>query len=322
MNKNVFITGAGGPAAICAFKALSNQNYNLFMGDMDPLSTGLYLVEASQREVIPPAKDDNFVATILSICEKKNIDVLIPTVDMELIQIAERKEDFEAIGTKVMVAEESVLKNIMNKHNLLTALKDDLDVGNFDMLSTTDTVQWLCKKVVIKPVSGSGSRGVEIYDQFEQIPRVKFEQEDIMIQEFLEGPEYSVDVMVDADGEVRAAVPRLRLRTDSGVSMTGLVDKNQAVIDYATEVAKKIGLTFAGNIQIIVDPELGPRLVEINPRFSGGLSLVVAAGANTPAMCLDSILGEKVETVSDFKELAMVRSFNETFMDGADLLRA
>lgn len=320
--KKIFITGAGGPAAICAFKSLSKENYDLYMGDMDPLSTGLYLVSATKRSIIPAAREAGFVDSILEVCIKNEIDVLIPTVDMELIQLAARKKEFEAVGTRVLVADAGVLEKIMNKHNLLTALKDDLDVGQFDMLSNSTPDQWKGKKVVIKPISGSGSRGVEIHPNYASIDEEKLHAEEMMIQEFLEGPEYSVDVMVDEEGEVRAAVPRLRLRTDSGVSMTGLVDKNEAVIAYAKAVAEKIGLTFAGNIQIIVDPDLGPRLVEINPRFSGGLSLVIEAGANTPSMCVRSLLGERVETINDFRELAMVRSFNETYLDASELIRA
>lgn len=140
----------------------------------------------------------------------------------------------------------------------------------------------------------------------------------LMIQEFANGPEYSVDVMVAQDGHIKAAVPRLRLRTDSGVSVTGKIELNEVVITYVHRVIEQVGLTFMGNVQVIMTTE-GPRLIEINPRCSGGLSLVIASGADTPLMAIKEIMGYKVNTVQDIQEIAMVRMFSEQFMPAQDL---
>jgi len=302
---NVLITGAGGPAAICAYKSLRKGNYKIHMADMDPLSAGLYLVKKKKRHIILPAKNKSFVDHLVQICASNKINILIPTVDMELIQLAEARQLFEAVGTKVLVADKDVLTTIMNKYSLLNTLSKSIDVGSFDMLDKANATNWNNKKVVIKPVSGSGSRGVEFYENFKAIPAQKFDQQDLMIQAFIEGPEYSIDVMVGQNGQVKAIVPRLRMRTDSGVSVTGKVVNE---------------LTYAANIQVILSPEFGPQLVEINPRFSGGLSLVIEAGADTPLMAVKEIMGETVEPISKFKELAMVRTYTEVFMEGSNLL--
>jgi len=210
----------------------------------------------------------------------------------------------------------------MNKYNLLDRLSDDVAVGGYDMLSNIRKEDWMNKKVVVKPVSGSGSRGVEIYEDISEVPPARFENPLLMIQEYADGPEYSVDIMVTPDGEIKAAVPRVRMRIDSGVSMTGRVENNQEIIQYVEAVVHKIGLTYMANVQVILDADKGPRLVEINPRFSGGLSLVIASGADTPLMALKSMIGADVPVVSDFKEIAMVRTFAETFVNSEELILA
>ena len=187
---------------------------------------------------------------------------------------------------------------------------------------TALAADWQDKKVVIKPISGSGSRGVEIFEKYQDIPALKFEQDDLMIQEFAQGPEYSVDIMMSRDGVVKAAVPRVRMRVDSGVSMTGAVENNPAVIEYVKKVVKNLGLQYSANVQVILTPDQGPRLIEINPRFSGGLSLVIESGADTPLMSVKDCIGENVETVHSFKEIAMVRTFNETFINTKELMVA
>jgi len=69
----ILLTGAGGPAAICAFKSLTKENYYMHMADMDPLSAGLYMVEKEQRHVILPAANSGFVDNLLSLCANNKI---------------------------------------------------------------------------------------------------------------------------------------------------------------------------------------------------------------------------------------------------------
>jgi len=318
---NILITGAGGPAAICTYKSLSKEIRNIHMADMDSLSAGIYLVQPENRHIIPAAKDPNFVNQLLEICIDQKIDILIPTVDFELLQLAKAKETYEKHGIKILVTDAEVLANIMNKHILLSHVESKVDVGQHGMLSDQKLDNWDGKKVVIKPISGSGSRGVEIYESVNDIPVAKLKDSDLMIQEFAEGPEYSIDVMVAEDGEVKAAVPRLRMRTDSGVSVTGMVELNQEVIDYVHEVIQEVGLTYMANVQVILTND-GPRLIEINPRCSGGLTLVIESGADTPLMSVKEMMGQEVETANDIKEIAMVRMFTERFMPAQDLVVA
>ncbi len=318
---NILITGAGGPAAICTYKSLSKEIRNIHMADMDSLSAGIYLVQPENRHIIPAAKDPNFVNQLLEICIDQKIDILIPTVDFELLQLAKAKETYEKHGIKILVTDAEVLANIMNKHILLSHVESKVDVGQHGMLSDQKLDNWDGKKVVIKPISGSGSRGVEIYESVNEIPVAKLKDSDLMIQEFAEGPEYSIDVMVAEDGEVKAAVPRLRMRTDSGVSVTGMVELNQEVIDYVHEVIQEVGLTYMANVQVILTND-GPRLIEINPRCSGGLTLVIESGADTPLMSVKEMMGQEVETANDIKEIAMVRMFTERFMPAQDLVVA
>jgi len=318
---NILITGAGGPAAICTYKSLKKEIKNIHMADMDSLSAGIYLVQPENRHIVLAASNPEFVSDVLQICVDQGIDILIPTVDFELLQLAKAKSLFEQHGIKILVTDAEVLENIMNKHLLLSLVDDLVEVGQHGMLAEEQLENWKDKKVVIKPISGSGSRGVEIYESVDDIPMDKLQDSNLMIQEFANGPEYSVDVMVAENGDVKAAVPRLRMRTDSGVSVTGKIELNAEVIDYVHSVIQKVGLTYMANVQVIVTDK-GPRLIEINPRCSGGLTLVIESGADTPLMSVKELMGQEVETATDIKEIAMVRMFTERFMPAQDLVVA
>src|SRR6516225_1954566 len=83
----ILITGAGGPSAISVWKSLSAE-HEIHMADMDPLATGLYLVPAERRLVIPRGDDPSLIPVLHQACKARGIELLLPTVDAELAPLA------------------------------------------------------------------------------------------------------------------------------------------------------------------------------------------------------------------------------------------
>ncbi|PXV60019.1 carbamoyl-phosphate synthase large subunit [Dysgonomonas alginatilytica] len=322
MAVKILITGAGGPAAICAYKALKDKGYDFFMADMDPLATGLYFVEPAKRFVIPGGVKPEFNQAILRLCEEQQIDILIPTVDVELIPLMRIKGAFDAIGCRMVSCSEDVLYTILDKLRLMEKCSGIVLLPEFQSLEEyLINPQISSKKLVFKPRSGSGSRGIIITSSPERNVLEKLKMENYMVQEFIGGTEYSIDLMLNEDGSVAAAVVRERLKIDSGVVIASRTIKNKRIQDYCIKIAQAVGVTYGVNIQVIVDDSGNPYLLEINPRFSGGLSLVVESGPNIPAMCVEHALSGKPIPYVDYKELAMVRYYEEIYMSGSELIK-
>lgn len=320
MSVKILITGTGGPAAICAYKALKDKGYEFFMADMDPLATGLYFVEPARRFVIPRGTDPDFSQTILHLCKQQQIDVLIPTVDVELVSLAAIKKSFDAIDCRLVTCKEDVLLTILDKLRLMEKCKGKVPLPAFQSLENyLENPQIHSAKLVFKPRSGSGSRGVIITSSPDRKELEKLRNENYIVQEFIDGKEYSIDVMLNEDGSVGAAVVRERLKIDSGVVIASKTIKDNRIQDYSIKIAQTVGVTYGANIQVIVDKTGDPFLLEINPRFSGGLSLVVESGPNIPALCVEhAISGHSIPYV-DYKELAMVRYYEEIYMPNPEL---
>lgn len=320
MSLKILITGVGGPAAICVYKALEGKNYQLFMADMDPLSAGLFLVDPLKRFVIPAGASQNFNKTILDLCKKNEIDVLIPTVDSELIPLSQIKTSFDAINCHLMTSKEDVLKTVLDKLILMQTCEGKVPLSHFQSLEEyLDTPKIVSDKIVFKPRSGSGSRGIFTVEFPDRKKLFKLPKKTYLVQEFIEGKEYSVDIMLNNDGSVVTAVARERLKTDSGVVIISKTVKDNRITDYAIEIAKITGIIYAANIQLIITREGTPLLLEINPRFSGGLSLVVESGVNLPALCVEHIISKKPLSYIEYKEMAMVRYYAEHFISNSEL---
>lgn len=131
--------------------------------------------------------------------------------------------------------------------------------------------------VIVKPDLGRGGRGIFRTRDAMTALRLR-EVGDHLVQEFIDGVEYTVDVLADMDGGFLFAVPRTRLQA-AGVSIIGQVSMDDEIIDLAKQIVKSF--TFRGpiNIQIIRERETGDLfIIEVNPRLSGSCMFTVMAG--------------------------------------------
>jgi carbamoyl-phosphate synthase large subunit len=304
----VLVTGTGGPSGFSFMRALPGDALEFYSADIDPHAPGLYLVDPAHRLLLPRGDDPGFVEAMLEICGEHGIDVLVPTVDSELVPLADARDEFEAAGTSVLVAPTRALHLCLDKWALMQVadgsvpiprsapLDDDFDPGDFDL------------PVLVKPRVGSGSRGVRRVDSWDALGAIR--DRSLLVQAHLPGPEYSLDVLASASGEVRAVVPRERLRVDSGIAITSRTVHDEELEAIGAQAVETVGTTGVANVQVMRDADGTPRLIEINPRFPGTMPLTVASGVNMPRLALGELLGEPIPAGRlEFSDVAMTRVF-------------
>ena len=315
----VLLTGAGGAAAVSFIKAVRGEPFVIHAADMDPNAAGLYLVPAARRHRLRAGADPLFVAHLLELCRRQAIDVLVPTVDSELLGVARAEEAFAAAGVRVMVASTQTLTICLDKLTLLRTCGDMVPVGRYAALDGGFTPEGWDFPLIVKPRSGSGSRGIEIIRSPEQLGRHPHDGS-MLVQEFLPGEEYSVDVLAGRDGGIAAAVPRTRLKVDSGIAVTAMTLHDPELEDCARRVATRIGLRYPANIQFRRNAHGTPVLLEVNARFPGTMPLTVHSGVNMPLLSLRNLLGEPLPAGPlPFRDIAVVRYWTEEFIDPAEI---
>jgi carbamoyl-phosphate synthase large subunit len=318
----LLVTGAGGPAAIAAMKSLrADSSVELLAADMDPWAAGLYLVPPAARTLIPPGAAVDFAESLLGRCIALGVDIVLPTVDAELRPLAHAREEFAAAGIELLLAPAAALEVILDKLLLARHCASVVRVPRTELFgSAVDPAGWTYP-VIVKPRTGSGSRGIlEIGSAAELAALTR--SSTLIVQEFLPGEEYSVDVLADAGGQVIASVPRIRARVDSGVSVGGRTVHDPEIEEFGRAVASATGLTYVANVQCRRDRAGHPALLEVNPRIPGTLGLTIASGVDMPRLALDSLLGRPVPAHLDFRELAVVRFLDERFVDPAEIAGA
>jgi carbamoyl-phosphate synthase large subunit len=316
----VLVTGAGGPAAIAAMKSLqADPGVELLAADMDPWAAGLYLVPPEARTLIPAGADPDFTDTLLARCLALGVDVVLPTVDAELRPLARAREAYAAAGLALLLAPGTALEVTLDKLALVRHCAGIVRVPRTEPFGALlDPAEW-SYPVVVKPRTGSGSRGLVVVGsagELAALPRTP----SLIVQDFLPGEEYSVDVLADAGGHVIASVPRLRARVDSGVSVGGRTVHDPEVEWFGRAVAEATGITYVANVQCKRDRNGVPVLLEVNPRMPGTLGLTIASGVDMPRLALAALLGRPLPAALGFRERAVVRFLDECFIDPADVL--
>ena len=318
----LLVTGAGGPAAIAAMKSLRADNsVELLAADMDPWAAGLYLVPPAARMLIPAGAAPDFAHSLLGRCVALGVDIVLPTVDAELRPLAAAREEFAAAGIDLLLAPAAALEVILDKLLLAQHCASVVRVPRTKLFgSAVDPASWTYP-VIVKPRTGSGSRGILEIGSAAELAALK-RSSTLIVQEFLPGEEYSVDVLADAGGQVIASVPRIRARVDSGVSVGGRTVHDPEIEEFGRAVARATGLTYVANVQCRRDRAGRPALLEVNPRIPGTLGLTIASGVDMPRLALDALLGRPVPAHLDFRELAVVRFLDERFIDPAEIAGA
>jgi carbamoyl-phosphate synthase large subunit len=313
----VLVTGAGGPAGVAVIRSLlRRRDAEVFAADMDGWASGLYLVPDGRRRIVPPGRSEGFVDAVDAVCRADGIDVLISTVDVELPPLAARRADL--VSTLAAPSAET-LECALDKWRLAQRCAGQLPVPRTRLLDEEATVAEWDFPVIVKPRRGAGSRGVRIVTSRADLEALGRDT-DLIVQEYLPGDEYSVDVLADAVGRVVAAVPRTRTRVDSGVSIAGRTVHDDALESTASAAARAIGLSGVANVQLRRAADGTPSLLEINPRFPGALPLTIAAGVDMPSYVLDLALGLPLPEQVAFREIANVRFLEDVFIEPGDVL--
>ena len=313
---NVLVTGAGGPAGVCVIKSLKGL-YRVIATDIDPLAAGLYL--SDQGYVTRKTSDPRCVAELIRIGKREGVTVLLPTVQEELVVLARNRARFERAGIVPVVSEEEALAIATDKLRTYAFFREKSYGPKVFQRSTVEF------PAVVKPIRSRGGRGFYRCENSAEL-RVALARNrrafgDSVIMEYVDGTEYSVYGISGRDGRPLVIVPVRRIQAVSESKKAEIVaDANLQKV--AGEIASMLKLAGPWNVQLMKS-KARIVLIEVNPRFAGTTSLVVASGVNLPELAVKVFLGHTITPDElEFRDhLFMTRYNEEIYLSSDEMLR-
>jgi len=307
---SVLVTGVGGPAGVAVIRALRAAGHCCVAADADPSAVGLHL--ADEAAVVPRADDVGFVEAVCDLALRTGADALISTVAEELAALSRAGDALASTGVAVWLADPQAVRSCVDKWCFAEAVKTAGIPAPATALGSAAGVPgpW-----VVKPRFGRGSRDIYTVDDEAELAWALRRVPEPLVQTRLAGREFTVDCLVERNGVLVGAVPRWRVEVKAGISTKGLTFADGPLVALTAELLGAIGLQGIANVQGFVADDGAVSFVEVNPRFSGGLPLALAAGADLVEEYLQAVLGRPIrpERLRYRTGVTMSRYYEEVF---------
>jgi carbamoyl-phosphate synthase large subunit len=339
------VTGVGGGVGQSIIKGLrlgmqgsDEVHYDIIGVDADPAAAGLYRTDTGY--CVPAADDPGYIDRLYEIVTEEGADVVIPGSDPEVLAVAEaRKRIEDESGCRVLASPAESVKIGLDKWKTFQLFKK-LDVPTPDT-ELGDEAEKLVERtgfpVVVKPRTGSASRGLFIVTDQQELEYALEHAPSPIVQEYLtptdwdddltrsdlvrQVDEYSTEVIVDTEGEIVESIANWR-EMDRGVPSVAKVRPHEMIREASEAVIRSLDVLGPVNLQSRVT-DRGVTFFEMNTRFTGSTAVRCVAGFNGPhSMVRNLVFGEKL-TAADlaFENIVEMRFNDEIYISEEDYKR-
>jgi carbamoyl-phosphate synthase large subunit len=318
---NILLTSVGRRVSLMeafrrALKDLGVEG-KVYGADRSSMAPGFQV--ADEGFLVPAVAGPDYVEALLEVCRRRRIALLIPLIDWELAAIAEARDRFAAVGTRAVVSGRRVIETCRDKRKTFEFLKGcGLETPN--LYSYEDALAQPFP-LFIKPRFGSSAKDVHHLADREALEFYHRRGVESVIQDYVQGKEFTVDVYAGFDGVPRIAVPRQRLEVRGGEVAKARTVRHEGVIRSSLRLVEALG-ECAGvvTIQCFVGVKDDIKFIEINPRFGGGVPLSIRAGADFPRWLIGEHQGKKpaIDGGGWEEDLVMLRYDAEVFRRWGD----
>jgi carbamoyl-phosphate synthase large subunit len=303
-----------------AFKKASSDlqiESQIIGADSAELAPALYYCD--QHVILPRIEDRDYLPAIIHACQKNQIALIVPTIDTDLLLLAEHREKIEAeSGAKVLVSDFETIKICRDKIQTQIFMeksgfmmpkrysKEELDHGK------------LTFPLFAKPKSGSSSINTMKIENADELKAYRTLVKDVIVQDYADGNEYTIDAFLDFNGKVITIAPRHRIAVRTGEISKGQVIKDREIIDSVKKLMAV--LPCIGHITIqLKKSECGLQYIEINPRFGGGAPMSIQAGADSCKNLYRLLMGEDLSYNEDYRDQTYFLRFDASIALTKDL---
>lgn len=271
---------------------------------------------------IPRVDNGNYINSILELCIKREIKIVVPTIDTELLVLSDSKELFLSNNIQIVVSDFDFISKCRDKRQTNILFKD----LKIEIPSAID------KKnpsfpLFIKPYDGSLSKDIYLINSKEELTDSLLNNPKLMFMEYInprDFHEYTIDAYYDKNSDLKCLVPRRRIEIRGGEISKGKTEKLEFYKILKDKLSFMKGAKGCLTIQFFIGKETDEIIgIEINPRFGGGFPLSYASGANYPEyIILEYMMNEPITFIDNWIEnRVMLRFDSEVILDQDDFTK-
>lgn len=297
---------------IQAFRnAAEKFNTELIIYGTDITDTAPALLFCDKPLLVCRINDNDYIQSLLRICQDEKIDAVIPTIDTDLLVLSHNKAQFKKVGTNVIISDENKITICRDKR--MTA-QFFYSVGLFSPELCDDYKSYHGGyPAFIRPKDGSSSINAYRVNNENDLLGYAKDIPNYIIAPFIEGTEYTVDVFCDIEGNPIYITPRIRMEVRCGEVVKTQITQDGKIIDEVKKIIKAFKPCGAITVQLIRQKETeDDYFIEINPRFGGGAPLSMKAGADSAEALLRILNRESLEYIGAAEDAAIFSRYDQS----------
>ena len=319
---NVLITSAGRRVGLVrAFQLELKKKFptsKVYTADSNPEWSSACRV-SDEYFTVQRVDSQNYINSLLELCIKNQIKIVVPTIDTELLVLSDSKELFLTNNIHIVVSDFDFVLKCRDKRQTNILFKD----LKIDIPSSIDK-QNPSFPLFIKPYDGSLSKDIYLINSKEELTHSLVNNPKLMFMEYINPKdyhEYTIDAYYNKNSDLKCLVPRLRIEVRGGEISKGKTEKPEFYKILKDKLSFIKGAKGSLTIQFFISKETDDIIgIEINPRFGGGFPLSYSAGANYPEyIILEYMMNEPITFNENWIEnRVMLRFDSEVILDRND----
>jgi carbamoyl-phosphate synthase large subunit len=314
---NILITSAGKRVSLVRAFKKELINYfpeaKVFVVDFDIEHSAAAQV-ADKAFGICNITDCNYIDSLLNICIKNKVKVVIPTIDTELGLLSKNIDTFYQHGINIIISN----SNIIAQTNTKLASKIFFEKLNIKTpkLYNKDNYKF---PLFIKPNNGSSSKDNFIIKREPELCKNHFTNKELLFFEYIDPTqfdEFTCDLYYDKSSVLKCVVPRRRIEVRAGEVIKAATERNELVGFFKTKFLNFKGVRGCINIQCFFHKTSKDIIViEMNPRFGGGFPLTYFAGGNYPKWIIQEyLLNEEIPYFDDWEDQLLMLRYDDEIL--------
>lgn len=313
---NILILSAGTRDKVVQYmKKAVGENGKVIATDCSNLAPAIY--EADKFYLLPRISEAGYIEKVLEICVKEKVNGVFSLIDPELSLLAKEKERFLAVHTVPIVSSFSLCETcldkyemyqMLNKMNIKTA-KTYIDRNQFVQDLNDGKISF---PVFVKPRKGSASIHINMVNSMEELDMLFKIQDDLIIQEFMQGQEYGADVYIDMNSHKCTSIfVKKKIRMRAGETDKSISVKDEKLFKMIKDFVETCGFNGMIDIDIFKNND-EYYLSEVNPRFGGGYPHAYESGVDIPGQIVNNLAGNcNNDTIGQYKTGVCMMKYNE-----------
>ncbi len=296
---NILLSAGASPAAYNIIRHLKSLGHRVHAIDANEKALPLARNIADKVEKAPLANEVDYLPFMIERIQKT--DLFIPFIDEEIARLLNHSD--EGLWGKCLLPAPEATQICLYKNRFQAFCRDHT-------LPVAPSLSLSSRKLpaIFKPNLGRGGKGVEMINT-----RAEFAEKsktDGVIQEFIEGDEYTIDALFSMEGDLIKMSVRRR-DVASGVSVIGTIVDQVPFYPLVEKLGRVLIFRYLINIQVIKDRQNVYHIIEINPRIAGSVMFSVYSGLDFLKNAIAVYTGEKVHFPKEQKKIRIIRYWNE-----------